>query len=75
MYKIFVYVNTTEERIHKFVIDYIINPTLHVNKVFIYQVEKFLRDTFHKNTMEGIINFMIKNDTCVIALVMFYETK
>ena len=52
-----------------------INPTLHVNKVFRYQVENKLRATFHQNTMEGIRNVMRKNDTCVIAIVMFYETK
>ena len=52
-----------------------INPTLHVNKVFRYQVEKFLKETFHQSTMTAIRNVTRKKDTCVIALVMFYDTK
>ena len=73
--KIFVYIYTTDERINPFAIGYIINLTLHVNKVFIEQVEKFLRATFHQNTMEGIKNIMRKKDTYVIALIFFYESK
>ena len=38
-----------------------INPTLHVNKVFREQVGKCLIATFHKNTMEGIRNVMKKS--------------
>ena len=52
-----------------------INPTLHVNKVFIYQVETFLKEISHKITMKGIKNVTRKKDTCVIALVIFYDTK
>ena len=40
MSKIFVSVNTLEEGINQFSIGCMINPTLHVNKVFRYQVEK-----------------------------------
>ena len=43
--------------------------------MFIEQVEKCLRSTFHKNTMENIRDVMRKKDTCVIALIMFYESK
>ena len=39
------------------------------------QVEKCLRDTFHENKMENIRHFMKNKDTCVIALIMFYESK
>ena len=52
-----------------------INPTLHISKVFRGQVEKFLRATFHPNTMEIIRNFTRKKDTCIIAIIMFYESK
>ena len=54
MSKILVYIYTTYERINKFLIGYMINPTLHVNKVFREQVEKLLRDNFYQNTMEYI---------------------
>ena len=75
MSKIFVYINTINERINLFAIGYIINRTLHIIKVFRDQVEKCLRATFYQHTMEGIRNFMRKKDTCVIAIVMFYYTK
>ena len=73
--KIFVYMDTTEEHSNKFVIGCMIKPTIHVNNVFRDQVEKFLRATFHQNTMEGIRNIIRKKDTCVIALVIFYNTR
>ena len=60
---------------NQFAIGYIINPTLQVNKVFIENVEKFLRATFHENKMENIKDVMKKKDTCVIALISFYENK
>ena len=75
MSKEIVYINTIEELIRKFSIGYIINPELHANDVFIDQVEKCLKETFHQSTMKGIKKFMIKKDTCVTALVMVYETK
>ena len=43
--------------------------------MLIEQVEKCLRSTFHQNNMEGIRSVMRKKDTCVIALIIFYETK
>ena len=39
MSNIFVYINTRDERINQFAIGYMINPTLHVNKVFRDQVK------------------------------------
>ena len=59
---------------NKFSIGYMIKPSLHVNKVFIEQVEKYLRATFHKNTMKNTIYVIIKKGICVIALIMFYES-
>ena len=56
-------------------IGYIINTSLHINKVFIEQVEKFLRATFHENTMETRIDVVKNKDKFVIALIMFYESK
>ena len=46
MSQIYVYLYTTDELIF--------NPTLHINKVFREHFEKWFRDTFHTNTMEGI---------------------
>ena len=52
-----------------------INPSLHVNKVFIEQVEKLLRATFHENEMDNIRYFMRKKGTWVIAIIMLYDSK
>ena len=56
MSKIFVYINTKNEVIDLFTNCYMINPKLHVNKDFRYPVKKFLRATFHQDSMEGIGN-------------------
>ena len=71
----FIYINTTNEIINQFAIEYMINPTIHANKVFRDKVEKYSRGKFHQKTMELIRNVMRKKDTCVISLVIFYETR
>ena len=73
--KILVYLYTKYKRMNTFSIGYMINLVLHVHKVFRYQVGKCLRATFHQSTMEDMKKFMRKRNTCVIAIVMFYETK
>ena len=60
---------------NQFAISYMINPTLHVNKMFRDQFEKCLRATFHHNTMENIRDVMRKKYRCVIAIIMFYDSK
>ena len=75
MSRILVYTYTTEKLISQFAIGYMVNPTIHVNKVFREQVEKFLRSTFHQNIMEGIKSVTIKNYIYIISLIMFYNTK
>ena len=52
-----------------------INPSLHINKVFREQVEKFLRATFHENTIDNIIYVMRNKDTCVFDLKIYYGVK
>ena len=74
IYKILVYLYTTNKRINQFAIGYMINPTLHSNKAFREQVEKWLIVKFHQNTMVGIQNVMRRKDTCVITLMIFYES-
>ena len=73
--KILVYLYTTDKQINLFAIGYIVNPSLSVNKVFIKQVEKYLRVTFHEIIIENIRYNMRNKDRCVIALKMFYESK
>ena len=52
-----------------------INLSIPINNMFREQVEKCLRATFNENKMETIGYFMSKNDTCVLVLIMFYESK
>ena len=40
--------------INQISIGYIIDPTLHVKKVFRYQVEKILKETFHQGAIKDI---------------------
>ena len=63
MSKIMIYLYTTEEQIHQFSIVYMINLPLHIDKMLIEQVGKFLRAIFHENTMENIRNIMKKKYT------------
>ena len=70
-----VHLYSIDEQMIQSEIGYMINPSLHINKVFREQVEKCLRATFHPNTMEIIRNFTRKKDTCIIAIIIFYESK
>ena len=39
---------------NKFAIRYMVNPKLHVNKVFRDQLEIKLKETFHSSTQSGV---------------------
>ena len=73
MSKIMVHIYSIDNSINQFSVVYMINPSLHVNKVIREQVEKLLNSTFYEKTMETIRGCLEKNNTCVIALIMFYE--
>ena len=75
MSKRLVHVYKTEKPIYQFAIGYMIKHTLHVNKVFTEQILKFPWIAFYQNITEGIERVMRRKDTCVIELIMFYETK
>ena len=73
MSKIMVHCYSTDESINQFAIGYMINPSPNCNKVFREQVEKLVSVSFHENTMEAIKDCLRKKNTCVKALIMFYE--
>ena len=75
MSKGFVYLHDAKELINEFAIDYMVHPTFHANKAFKEQVEKYMNDTFGTITQPFIINTTKKKNICVLALLMFYETK
>ena len=74
MSKRLVYLYTTDEHINQFEIGYIINPTLHDNKVFRKKL-KMLKRCISSKYHGRYKNDTRKNDTYVIALIMFYENK
>ena len=65
--------NSLEKHMNQFTIGYMVNPALNFNKVFRDQFEKILKETFNSSAMSGIKKIIGKDNTCVIALVMFYE--
>ena len=73
MYKRMVRCYSIDESINQFTIGYTIKPLLQFNMVFRQQLEKCLRATFHERKMKTIKCCLRKNNTCVMALIMFYE--
>ena len=68
-----VHIYSIDNIINLFSIGYMINPSLHVNKLIREQFEKLLNAEFYEKTMETIRGCLKNNNTCVIALIMFYE--
>ena len=68
-----VHIYSIDDSINKFSIGCMINPSFHINRVFREQFEKFLSATFHVNKMKTIICCLKNKNTCVIALIMFYD--
>ena len=71
--KIMVHIYTTRKTIHQFLIGYLINPSLLLNKIFKTQVENFLGCYFSISRMKTIKNILMKNNTSFMALIMIYE--
>ena len=73
MYRIMVQYYSIYETINKFAIGYMIKNSLKCNKVFRIQVEKYLSISFSTRIMENIKDFLRKNNTCVMTIIMFYD--
>ena len=73
MSKIMVHCYSTDKTIISFAICYMVNPYLNCNRVFRVKVEIFLSLSFSARTMENIKYCLRNNNTCVMALIMFYE--
>ena len=73
--KIIVHITTTEKTIYQFPIGYIINPSLHFNRVFREQVQKCLGFSFSIKTMKTNKRNLMKKYTSVMALIMICEKK
>ena len=74
MEKIYIWLEEKNQRINDFSIGYMRNPTLNRNKAFKYQVKVCLKNTFGPDTNTHIAKTLSKNNTRVLALVIFYES-
>ena len=74
MAKRFISIHKAKKRINEFTIGYMIDPGSTVNKTFREKVEKCMLTTFGKITQPFIKSTLSKNNTCVLSLIMFYET-
>ena len=75
MSKSFIWLEETNQRINEFYIGYMMNPTLHKNKAFREQVKVCLKNTFGSSTPAHISRILLKANTRVLVLVMFYENR
>ena len=52
-----IYIYSTEKTVHQFSIGYMINPSIHINKIFKTKIEKLLGCYFFIETMQTIKKF------------------
>ena len=71
----FIWINEKKRCINEFTIGYMINPGLNVNKAIREQVVKYMFSTFGEITYPFIEATLAKNNTRVLALLIFYETR
>ena len=64
-----------KKRIYKFTIEYMIHPGLNVNKTLKKQVEKCMLTIFGAITQPFIKAILLKNNTRVLEVIMFYDTR
>ena len=74
MAKPFILINKTK-CMFQFTIGYMIDPSFIGNKTFREQVEKCMFTTFGSITEPFIKTKLLKKNTCVLALIMFYDTR
>ena len=70
-----IWLNETKQRMNEFTIGYMINIGLNVNKSFREKVERYMYNTFGETTQPFIKYTLEKNNTSVLELIMFYETR
>ena len=73
--KFFIWLEETKERINDIDSGYMIYPNLHVNKSFREKVDKFKNNMFGALTQPFIKNTLSKNNTSVLELLMFHDTR
>ena len=75
MFKIYIWLEETNQRINEFSFGYTMNPNLNTKEAFKEQVKVCLKNKFGLSTNIHIDKRLSKNNTRVLALVMFYENR
>ena len=75
MSKSYIWIEETNHRINEFSIGYMMNLNLNMNKVFREQIKSCMKTTFSTSTMTHISKILLKLNTRVLALVMFFENR
>ena len=75
MAKRYIWLEEKNQRINEFYIGYMMNPNLSINRDFNEQVKICTKTTFGTTTQQHISKILLKPNTRVLALVMFYETR
>ena len=68
----YIWSEETNQRINEFSIGYMMNPNLSTNKAFKEQVKLCMKATFSTSTITHISKILLKPNTRVLALVMFF---
>ena len=68
-----IWIEEKKQRINEFSFGYMFNPTLHATEFFREQVKACLNNKFGQDTNKHIIKPLMKRNTRVLALVVFYE--
>ena len=72
--KSYIWLEETNQHINEFSIGYMMNPTLNRDRAFKDQVKVCFKNTFGPDTNYHIAKTLAKNNTRVLALVIFYES-
>ena len=75
MAKCFIWLEEKKERINEFYIGYMINPNMDNKKSFKEQVTKSMKTIFGAITQPYLRTTLAKNNTRVLALLMFHDTR
>ena len=75
MAKSFIWIEETNQCINELSIGYMMNPNLNMNKVFRDKVKVCMKTIFSTSTMTKISKILLKPNTRVLALAMFYENR
>ena len=75
MARSYIWLEEKNQRINEFSIGYMMNTNLNMNRVFREQVKVCMKNKFPTSTMTHISKILLKPNTRVIVLVMFFDNR